>query len=87
MKSVTFQNYLVLSLVSAIIIAALLAHTQIPLIGILGGFVGSVLTSRISFSKKWKRGFMDEVPVWKRYLLGAIASLIGAQIGWVALLI
>lgn len=79
-----FKYYLWCILAIAIVCSALLAHTCLPLIGILGGFVASMVISRFSLKKFWNE---SDLAPWKKWCLAGIAALIGSQMGWVALLI
>ena len=83
MKSTYFQNYLIVLFIFAIIISALLAHTCIPLVGILGGFILSMVLVRL-LCKKWWTPEISEV---KKYSISGLVALVGSQMGWVALLI
>lgn len=87
MKSTFFQNYLIVIFVIAIFISALMAHTGLVLVGILGGFVFSNLICRIFLNKWWKGEVSGQIPEWKKWAIAAIVALIGSQMGWVALLI
>lgn len=87
MKSTYFQNFLIVVFVIAIAASALLAHTCLPLVGILGGFVVSMVVSRLTLKKWWKGEVSAQIPAWKKYLISGLVALVGSQMGWVALLI
>lgn len=79
-----FQNYLIVLFVVAVLCSALLAHTMIPLVGILGGFVASMLITRFAAKKQFNT---SDMAIWKKYGLAGLVALVGSQMGWAALLI
>lgn len=86
-KSSAFQNYLWVLLTFAIASAALLAHTCIVWVAILGAFVFSLVSTRLIFKKWWNGEIISQYPAWKRWLIAGLVALVGSQMGWVALLI
>jgi len=85
MKSTYFQNYNIILFIIAVFISALVAHTCIPVLAIVLGFVLSMVISRFIMKKWWNETIT--IPTWQKYLASSIIALIGSQIGWVALLI
>lgn len=86
MKNVKFQNNLILTVVVAIIVGALLAHTGIVWVAMLGSFVASMIASFLH--KKWtKNPEFRQMSIWKVVLTSALVAILGAQTGWVALLV
>lgn len=70
-------NRLIIAVVVSIFVAALVAHTCIPLLAIASGFVAG-LGATLGFM-----GYKDK----RSLLIEALCSLVGSQMGWVALLI
>lgn len=85
MKLTNFQSYLWITLLSAIVCSALAAHIGIPFVAILIGFVLSLAGVRFFGKKLWNNA--DQLSNTKKWILSILASLIGSQMGWVALLI
>lgn len=81
------QDILIVAFIIAIFVSALVAHTTIVWVAILSGIVAGILGGRFIFNKKWKAISTKDCPIWKRWLWLAIISIIGSQMGWVALLI
>lgn len=86
-KSSAFQNYLWVLFTIAVIASALLAHTCIVWVAIVGAFVFSTVVTRILFKKWWNGEIISQYPEWKRWLVAIAVAIIGSQMGWVALLI
>lgn len=86
MKNVKFQNNLILTVIIAIIAAALLAHTGIVWIAMLGGFVISMIASFLH-KKQTKNLEFKEMSTLKVSSIAALLAALGSQTGWVALLI
>lgn len=72
----TLQKAFIVALAS-IIPAALVAHALIPIIAIVAGLIGGLLTIFCYFKEKEKKALIAEI----------VAAIVGSQIGWVALLI
>lgn len=81
------QDILLVTTLIAVIVSALVAHTSIVWIAIMSGFVAGLLGGRFIFYKKWKELSTEYCPIWKRWFWMAIVSAVGAQMGWVSLLI
>lgn len=87
MNSTYFQNYLVVMTFITVFVCALLAHTGIVLVGVLGGWVLSNIISRLAMKKWWNGEISGMIPAWKKWLISGSVSLVASQIGWVALTI
>lgn len=86
-KSSAFQSYLWVLFTCAVAVAALLAHTCIVWVAIVGAFVFSMVVTRIFFKKWWNGEMIKEYPAWQRWTVAGLVAAIGSQMGWVALLI
>lgn len=87
LKSTFAQDYLLVTLITSFIISSFLTVTALPIISIGVGFLLGMIVPRIIYKKKWNNLEFKELPVWKRYCIAAVTSLIGSQIGWAALLV
>ena len=87
MKSTYFQNYVCVLFVITLLLGAVLAHTGIPLIGILGGFILGNLICRFGFKKWWNGEISSTISPIKKWAISGLVALAASQIGWVALFI
>lgn len=87
MKSTYFQNYLTVLFVLAVFCSALLAHTGLALVGILGGFVLSMVAARFLCKKWWNGELASQITPWKKWGIATLVAAVGSQMGWAALLI
>lgn len=86
MKSVQFQNNLILTLVIALVVGSLLANTALVPVAIAGGFITAMLFAFFN-KKKTKSIEFKSMPTWVVMVIDAVFAAIGSQTGWLALLV
>lgn len=81
------QDILVATLFAAVLGASFGNMTAKIWLAIPIGVIVGMCIGRFALSKSWKKLSKIDQPVWLRYVIMAFTALVGAQMGWAALLV
>lgn len=81
-----FQNNLIFVFITALIVAALVAHTLLVPVAMIAGWVAAMIVGLVHKLKTKDERF-KAMSTWTVSGIDAVLATIGSQIAWVALLI
>lgn len=87
-KNEHLHNLLYVCTATSLVLSSFANMSSIVILAMLIGLIGGMIFTRFTLKKEWRKLFVEvECSKYVVYALMFVASLIGSQISWAALLV